>query len=151
LRTHRAHRHHIVQINPTPEGLVFEKVPDLWGECRKLRWKLYRLGNTPGIVADQFLGGLWLWHLVVALDNLLQGDDVMPFIAEGLVVWIIGSEREQHGLKGHHLERSYFVGQTLFSYHSGRKHGQADIQLLAFRATHDFNNPSWYFPVFTRS
>src|SRR3989442_14118446 len=99
--------------------LVFEKVPDLWGECRKLRWQLYRLGDTPGIVADQFLGGLWLWHLVVALDNLLQGDDVMPFIAEGLVVWIIGSEREQHGLKGHHLERSYFVGQTLFSYQSG--------------------------------
>jgi hypothetical protein len=75
-------------------SLVFERVSDLWGECRKLRWQLYGLADTPGIVADQFLGGLWLWHLVVTLDNLLQGDDVMPFIAEGLVVGIISSEQQ---------------------------------------------------------
>jgi len=39
----------------------------------------------------------------------------MPFIAKGLVVGIIGGDREQHGLKGRHLEGSNFVGQTLFS------------------------------------
>ena len=64
------------------EGAVSQELADLGDQRGELRGELDVLGDPLGVVGDDLLGGLRLGDGVVALDELLQGDDVHALVVE---------------------------------------------------------------------
>ena len=104
MRAHSSHRSHVVQIHSATESFVLEKLANSRSQRRELRGQLDRFGNPPRIVSDQLLRCLWLGNLVISLNDFLESNNVVTFVAEGFVVGVIGAERQEHGLERHHIE-----------------------------------------------
>ena len=86
----------VSEIDGLAEGSVAEELADLGDQRGELRGQLHVLGDALGVVGDDLLGGLRLGDGVVALDELLQGDDVHALVVELLrcrVALLLGEAR----------------------------------------------------------
>ena len=70
------------EIDRLAERPVPQELADLRDQRGELRRQLHVLGDALGVVGDDLLGRLRLGDGVVALDELLQGDDVHALVVE---------------------------------------------------------------------
>ena len=73
-----------LRVDRPPNALRLQELADLRRQRGELRRQLHVLRDALGVVADDLLGGLRLGDGVVALDQLLQRDDVVALVAEVL-------------------------------------------------------------------